>query len=345
MSHVCGDELSVNNEAKCTSGADKSRQTDATAPAGNDADHYFGQTDLCPRAIAGDPPVARQRQLATAARARAVDRRDDRHVKTGDLVEEFMAVSRHRLRPVLRLQRFDPVKIRAGANLHWVESLQTQDRAETMARNGHEFLHEIASFYVPVIAAIHGACAGGGWELALACHGRIASDSARTQIGLPEVVVGVIPGWGGCIRLPRLVRARSALRLIVDAQLVPADMAHKLGLVDEVVAGPRLQERAKEVALEWSRTSIPRRPFRWENAYPVRTFFCSRARSRARTPAAMKAIDVIKKGLGFPLAAACQFEARAFGEIASTPEAREAIRAFFQHQKQRKVTGQTSAPT
>jgi len=99
-----------------------------------------------------------------------------------------------------------------------------------------------------VIFAIHGACAGGGCELALACDYRIASDAKETKIGLPETKLGIIPGFGGCIRLPRIVGLQGALDIILAGKLVPAKKALKMGLVDKVVHPAILEEQAFKMA-------------------------------------------------------------------------------------------------
>ncbi len=97
----------------------------------------------------------------------------------------------------------------------------------------------------PVVAAIHGVAAGGGLELALGCHARIASP--ETRLGLPEVTLGIIPGAGGTQRLPRLTGIREALGLITEGKLVPAAKAHALGFVDEVVTGDFFRPRSNEL--------------------------------------------------------------------------------------------------
>jgi 3-hydroxyacyl-CoA dehydrogenase/enoyl-CoA hydratase/3-hydroxybutyryl-CoA epimerase len=117
----------------------------------------------------------------------------------------------------------------------------------------------VEQFPKPIVAAIHGACLGAGCELALACHWRVATDSPKTQIGLPEVQLGLLPGAGGCIRLPRLIGARAALDIILAGKTERAQKALKLGLVDEVVPPSILRQVALSAADRLPREGLPRR--------------------------------------------------------------------------------------
>jgi enoyl-CoA hydratase/carnithine racemase len=110
-------------------------------------------------------------------------------------------------------------------------------------------MDRVDQFPKPIVAAIHGACLGGGCELALACHWRVATDSPKTQIGLPEVQLGLLPGAGGCVRLPRLIGARAALDIILAGKSERAQKALKLGLVDEVVPRSILRQAALAAAV------------------------------------------------------------------------------------------------
>ena len=147
----------------------------------------------------------------------------------------------------------------AGADLKWLASLPDTAAAANFSRAGQQLFQRLADFPAPVVCAIHGACAGGGFELALACHWRIASDAPVTQIGLPETSLGTIPGWGGCVRLPRHVGVKAALEHILNAQLQPARAALHAGLVDETVGAAELRARAKAVALQLAAEGVPSR--------------------------------------------------------------------------------------
>ncbi|HEV2085777.1 MAG TPA: enoyl-CoA hydratase-related protein, partial [Gemmatimonadales bacterium] len=123
----------------------------------------------------------------------------------------------------------------AGADIEEFTALTTQAQAERLSFEGQETVSGVETSHKPIVAAIHGACLGGGLELALACHYRVATDHPKTQLGLPEVQLGLIPGAGGCQRLPRLIGARAALDMILTGKSERASKALRLGLVDEVV--------------------------------------------------------------------------------------------------------------
>src|ERR671914_338901 len=146
----------------------------------------------------------------------------------------------------------------AGADIEEFTALTSQDAAERLSFEGQETVSRVETFQKPVVAAIHGACLGGGLELALACHYRIATDHPKTQLGLPEVQLGLIPGAGGCQRLPRLIGARAALDIILDGKSERAAKALRLGLVDEVVPRSVLRQVALEAAHRLIRGGLPR---------------------------------------------------------------------------------------
>ncbi|HET7379297.1 MAG TPA: enoyl-CoA hydratase-related protein, partial [Gaiellales bacterium] len=132
----------------------------------------------------------------------------------------------------------------AGADIEEFVQLKSTADAEQLSRDGQTLIDRVAAFTKPTVAAIHGACLGGGLEFALACRYRVATDHPKTQIGLPEVQLGILPGAGGCQRLPRLIGARAALDMILAAKSERAAKAFRLGIVDELVAPAILQDIA-----------------------------------------------------------------------------------------------------
>src|SRR5687768_100841 len=140
----------------------------------------------------------------------------------------------------------------AGADIEEFLELETAADAERLSRDGQAMLDRLESMRVPVVAAIHGACLGGGLEAALACAYRIATDHPKTQLALPEVKLGLIPGAGGTQRLPRLIGLRAALDMILTGKNVRAKKAYQIGLVDELVHPSILRtiavQRAREIA-------------------------------------------------------------------------------------------------
>ncbi len=137
----------------------------------------------------------------------------------------------------------------AGADINEIARLgdgASESDARAMLLKGQAVFNKIESARKPVIAAINGACLGGGLELAMACHIRIASDRAR--LGQPEINLGIIPGWGGTQRLPRLVGKGKALELILTGDAINAQEAYRIGLVNKVVPGDALIKEAKGLA-------------------------------------------------------------------------------------------------
>src|SRR6476469_230022 len=147
----------------------------------------------------------------------------------------------------------------AGADIEEFTALTSQDAAERLSFEGQETVSRVETFHKPIVAAIHGACLGGGLELALACHYRIATDHPKTQLGLPEVQLGLIPGAGGCQRLPRLIGARAALDLILTGRNVRAKKALQIGLIDELVHPSILRAAAVAAADRLAREGAPQR--------------------------------------------------------------------------------------
>ena len=123
----------------------------------------------------------------------------------------------------------------AGADLKTLLKQAQTGEMRAFIAQGQKIFNRLAELKIPSVVAIHGASAGGGYEVALACDYRIASDDPATRIGLPETTLGLIPAWGGCTRLPRLIGIEKAVEVIAKGKLYSAQEALKLGLVDEVV--------------------------------------------------------------------------------------------------------------
>jgi 3-hydroxyacyl-CoA dehydrogenase/enoyl-CoA hydratase/3-hydroxybutyryl-CoA epimerase len=228
----------------------------------------------------------------------------------------------------------------AGADLKWLMGLPDGELAEEFSRSGQHIFQRLDTMLVPVVCAIDGACAGGGFELALACHWRIASSSLATQIGLPETGIGTIPGWGGCVRLPMLIGVEGALDHILRAQLVPADEALRSGLVDEVVPPAGLWARAKEAALGLAASGLPTRP---SHKAPTAAYFAElresvRKKTRGQLPAPLAAINVVEQGSKFDIGFALAVEAVAFGQVTAGAVCKNLVNGFFLREAARKRT-------
>jgi 3-hydroxyacyl-CoA dehydrogenase/enoyl-CoA hydratase/3-hydroxybutyryl-CoA epimerase len=231
----------------------------------------------------------------------------------------------------------------AGADIEQFLEFRVEDDAENASRFGQRLLNLLEKSRVPVVAAIHGACLGGGLELSLACRYRIASDHSKTVLALPEVQLGVIPGMGGTQRLPRLIGARNALDMILTGKNVRAKKAMAMGLVDEVVhpavlldvAVKRAGELAdgalkpkRSVARGFMATALDANPFGRRVVYKkARDSVIEK--TQGHYPAPLAAIDVVRIGLERGIEEGLREEARVFGQMAVTPVSRELVFLFF----------------
>jgi 3-hydroxyacyl-CoA dehydrogenase/enoyl-CoA hydratase/3-hydroxybutyryl-CoA epimerase len=227
----------------------------------------------------------------------------------------------------------------AGADIEEFVATRTAEAFRALSSEGQRLLDDLEALPKPVVAAIHGACLGGGLELALACHHRIATDHPKTALALPEVQLGIIPGAGGCNRLPRLVGLRAALDMILTGKNVRADRALRMGLVDELVHPAILRATAVVTARRLADTGLPPRRLRgsWllERTAPGRAFVLSRARavtlrkSGGHYPAPLAALEAVGFGLTHGMARGLEHEAELFARMAMTDVSRQLVRIFF----------------
>jgi len=232
----------------------------------------------------------------------------------------------------------------AGADIEQLLGARTAADAERMSQEGHRAFAAIERSKIPVVAAIHGACLGGGLELALACAYRVATDHPKTVLALPEVQLGLIPGAGGTQRLPRLVGLQRALDMILTGRNVRGRKALAMGLVDDLVHPAILLDvavrRARELA-EGTRERM-RGPVNRGAAGPLLednpvgravVFRQARAGVMAKThghyPAPLAALEVVRAGYDDGAEAGFAAEARRFGELTQTPVAKELMFLFF----------------
>lgn len=189
----------------------------------------------------------------------------------------------------------------AGADVKEIAQLEMGRAAAAAALQGQSVFNYIAQLPVPVIAAVNGICLGGGNELILACHLRMASERAR--FGQPEINLGIIPGFGGTQRLPRLIRTSKALELLLTGAMIGAKEAEAIGLVDRIVPDSELLLQAKGLAKQIA------------------------GKSRQCIERIMKAV---REGLELPLLEGLKREALLFGEVYETDDAKEGLAAFLE---------------
>jgi 3-hydroxyacyl-CoA dehydrogenase/enoyl-CoA hydratase/3-hydroxybutyryl-CoA epimerase len=244
----------------------------------------------------------------------------------------------------------------AGADIEMLRAVKSENDARQLSITGQEAMNRIEQFRVPVVAAIHGAALGGGLEVALACHARIASDDKKTKLGLPEVMLGVLPGAGGTQRLPRLVAIETALDLLLTGKQLDAKRAKKAGLVDEVVPESILLEVAieKALALAAKSTEGVHKKLTGLDALKDRALtgtglgrkvVFDQARkalmdkTRGNYPSPERILDVVRTGLEKGFEKGLEAEARAFGELVVSPQAASLMSIFFAQNALKKDRG------
>lgn len=229
----------------------------------------------------------------------------------------------------------------AGADIDEFVRLRSRDEARQLVRGGQALISRVATLGKPVVAAIHGACLGGGLETALACTYRVATDHAKTSLGLPEIQLGIIPAAGGCQRLPRLIGVRAALDIILAGKSLPAVPALRRGIVDEVVHPAILDQVALDVARRLADGWRPRRP---RGGLPGllldrnplgRALVFAQARkqvlkqTRGHYPAPLAALRAVAHGLRYGIEAGLEMEAALFAELALGDVSRNLVQIFF----------------
>src|SRR5438874_2703147 len=221
----------------------------------------------------------------------------------------------------------------AGADLKTLLKQAQSGEMRDFIAHGQRILNRIVALKIPTVAAIHGACAGGGYEITLACDYRIATDDPATRIGLPETTLGLLPAWGGCARLPRLIGAERAAEVILKGKLYSAQEALKLGLVDEVASRDQLLQAARKKLRDGKRAarSVPR--IEREIPTPRET----------GNPAPVRALEVIKRGLAGSIDQALALELDAIVDLGKSESTQNLIRNFFLNDKYRKGTSKVSA--
>jgi 3-hydroxyacyl-CoA dehydrogenase/enoyl-CoA hydratase/3-hydroxybutyryl-CoA epimerase len=247
----------------------------------------------------------------------------------------------------------------AGADIEEIRSLTTKEAVAKAVGAGHEIFNMVEDLPMPTMASIHGACMGGGCEFIMSCDYRIASDAPETRIGLPETKLGIIPGFGGCVRMPRIIGLQNALDIILQGKAVSGKKATKMGLVDRAVHPSILPEQTLRYAEEILKGGGKKckKQFHAHGAVPVilesflgRTVVFAQARksvmklTHGHYPAQLKAIDVIEKTYGMSdRSKAMQVEADAFCELGITEVSKNLIHVFFLTEMVKKQKGVASA--
>lgn len=236
----------------------------------------------------------------------------------------------------------------AGADLNLIKSLDTIDKALAGCTAGQQAIHRFAKLPFEKVAAIGGACLGGGFELALACDKRVASDAKSVKIGLPEVMLGILPGFGGSVRLPRLVPLPTALEYILSGKQADGVRAFKAGMVDAYLPQQDFNERA----IRWAKQNAGKPGRRVHNFMStvmempgLRGVIFSKARqgvmkqTKGKYPAPLKILDLLAEIHGMDVEEALKREAKAFSVLAVTPVSKRLIELFQLSESVKKTNG------
>ncbi len=236
----------------------------------------------------------------------------------------------------------------AGADVEMLKNKSAPEGIEELSRHGNKLLLRLENFSKPIVAAIHGACIGGGNEVAMACHYRVASKDSATVFGQPEVKLGLLPGGGGTQRLPRLIGLQNALTYALTGKNIYPRQAYKMGLVDELTHKDAVLTAAKKAVQKINSGKFSRKDKRGLGAKLLegnplgRKIIFSQARKRAKSntkgnyPAPFKIIDCIEEGYKKGLQAGLEKESIGFGELAATDESKALVNLFFAMQGAKK---------
>jgi 3-hydroxyacyl-CoA dehydrogenase/enoyl-CoA hydratase/3-hydroxybutyryl-CoA epimerase len=229
----------------------------------------------------------------------------------------------------------------AGLDLNAIKPGTPPELVRGIIELGQRAMNRLAALRVPTAAAIHGVALGGGFELCLACDYRVASAERATKIGLPEVQLGLLPAWGGCARLPRLIGTAKALDFILGGKPLAAAAARDQGLVDEVTPAELLLDTAASSVLAGkpNRATPAALPLALTREQLL-------SRNRGHYPAPLRIFDVVKRGALMSVPEAMELERDAIVELAQMPAGQNLLRGFFlqEQAKKRAVPGVTLPP-
>lgn len=235
----------------------------------------------------------------------------------------------------------------AGADINMLDECSSSEQAATLAKHGQRIFQRMENCPKTLVAAIHGATLGGGLEFAMACHYRVCSLADETQLGLPEVQLGLLPGSGGTQRLPRIVGLQNALPLLLTGRRLRAKQAKRYGLVDDAVPLSILSEVARQLALRPTRQAKVKQAW-WQRAVEGNSFGRgiifkqaekqAFAQSKGNYPAIPAILESVKAGF-HESSTGYAIESHWFGRLVMTPESKALRRIFFATTAMKKERG------
>ena len=227
----------------------------------------------------------------------------------------------------------------AGADLKSFADDPTPDRISYLIKLGQDTFNRIEDLRITTVAAINGACLGGGYELALACDYRVATLDSSTKIGLPETMLGILPAWGGSTRLPRMIGIAGAMNIILAGKVVVPKLAYKYKMVDRVCH----KENLDYVAKSYIHNGKKKYKKHTLNRFPLKYIAKSKATKNVLKttggvyPAPLKAIDVMIQGLGVSRNESLKLEEKAFTELLNSDVASNLVNIFFLQERSKKT--------
>jgi 3-hydroxyacyl-CoA dehydrogenase/enoyl-CoA hydratase/3-hydroxybutyryl-CoA epimerase len=237
----------------------------------------------------------------------------------------------------------------AGADIREFQEFDAKGTIGDSIRRGQQAFQRLADLRCPTVSAIHGFCMGGGTEISLACDYRVASNDPSTRIGLPEVKLGIYPGWGGSVRLPRLVGAPAAFDMMLTGRTLSASAAKAIGLVDRVVEPALLVDTAVALVLKGATRPFKQRFLAWiTNTWPARQILApqmarqvARKARREHYPAPYALIETWRRSSGGTQALLAA-ERKSVVKLAGTSTARNLTRVFFLQERLKGLGGKDS---
>ena len=227
----------------------------------------------------------------------------------------------------------------AGADLKSFADDPTPERISYLIKLGQDTFNRIEDLCITTVAAINGACLGGGYELALACDHRVATLDSSTKIGLPETMLGILPAWGGSTRLPRMIGIAGAMNIILAGKVIVPKLAYKYKMVDRVCH----KENLDTVAKSYIHNGKKKYKKHTLNRFPLKYIAKSKATKNVLKttggvyPAPLKAIDVMIQGLGVSRNESLKLEEKAFTELLNSDVASNLVNIFFLQERSKKT--------
>jgi 3-hydroxyacyl-CoA dehydrogenase/enoyl-CoA hydratase/3-hydroxybutyryl-CoA epimerase len=269
----------------------------------------------------------------------------------GEALDQARAAGREGRIGALVIRSSKPGSFIAGADLDAIAAISDRGEAEAKIRMGQAVFNDIGSLPVPTVAAVHGACLGGGLELALACTHRVLSDSKKTTLQFPEVMLGFLPAWGGTTRLPRLVGMQASLDMLLTGRRLDAQKAKRLGVASEVVPEALFADKVRAFALEVAGGRAPTPPKRTliaralEATPPGRKLVLAIARKKVLSstgghyPAPLRILDILGAHATGPVEASLAAEARAAADLVVAPVSKNLVHVYYLREGARKGAG------